>query len=213
MSKYAIKEAFLTIQGEGYHAGRRAVFVRFSGCNVWSGREQDRERDAAKGLCARWCDTDFNGTDGTHGGKYTADQLAALVVNLWNHHTPPTVVFTGGEPSLWLDENLMDALDAAEVFSIHVETNGSNELPSRVDWVTLSPKPPMRVVQQHYDEVKVIYPIFNPLEYQDMAKHRFVQPLDADDHGDAAVKACINFVMRNPLWRMSLQTHKIVGVP
>lgn len=215
MKKYAVKECFLTLQGEGAHAGSRAVFVRFAGCNVWSGREEDRARDTAKGACARWCDTAFVGTDGHRGGLYTAEELAQVVRTTWNMAGEKALaVFTGGEPALQLDEVLVHTLQAANV-KVHVETNGSHALPGAVDWVTLSPKPPMKVVQGWADEVKVIYPCFDPLEYERFAGEGisfFVQPLD-DLNRKANLQACIDFVLKHPRWRISLQQHKILNLP
>lgn len=211
---YAVKEAFLTLQGEGYHAGRRAVFVRFAGCNVWSGRDEDRARDTAKGCCAAWCDTDFRGTDGVNGGSYSAQRLADKVEELWGAPLGPhdrVVVLTGGEPSLVVDDVLVSALHNRGM-SVHVETNGSRTLPKAIDWVTLSPKPPMPIVDQRYDEVKCIIPAVNPLDYAGLALRRYVQPLDGDNRAQS-LATTIDFVMRNPEWRLSLQTHKLAGIP
>jgi 7-carboxy-7-deazaguanine synthase len=212
---YPIKEIFLTVQGEGAHAGKRAVFVRVAGCNVWTGRVKDRERDTEKGCCAAWCDTDFVGTDGPNGGKLAADDIAQTVERLWAHDSPPFVVVTGGEPSLVLDDPLVRALHKVRAF-IAVETNGSKELPGGIDWITLSPKPPMAVVDQGYSEVKVVYPVgFDPIPYERMAVNRFIQPCDAKDgtQNEANIRACLAFIDQNPAWRLSLQTHKIIGVP
>ncbi len=211
MKTYAIREMFLTIQGEGHHAGSRAVFVRTSGCNVWSGREEDRRRDRARGVCAEWCDTEFRGTDGPGGGRFAAPEIAGRVLDLWAFASSPLVVITGGEPSITIDAELVDALHQIGA-RVHVETNGSRPLPKSVDWVTLSPKPPMPVFNQRYDEVKVVYPAVDPLRYEGCAAVRFVQPLD---HGDRAshVDQCKVFVLGHPGWRLSLQTHKLIGVP
>lgn len=209
---YPVKEAFYTIQGEGVHSGAAAVFVRFVGCNVWSGRSKDRERDTAKGCCAAWCDTDFVGTNGVNGGSYSGQDLALLVQRLRGQ--ADIVVVTGGEPSLTLDEALVGKLHELGM-RVHVETNGSRALPPNVDWVTLSPKPPMRVEQQHFDEVKVVYPAgFNPLAYAHCATSRFIQPLDAADplSNAANMRKCVEFVMANRGWRLGLQTHKLAGV-
>lgn len=218
---YPIKEIFLTLQGEGAHAGARAVFLRVSGCNVWSGREQDRARDVAKGCCAAWCDTDFFGTDGGNGGRLTAKDIATKVRELWGPLGKGIVVVTGGEPSLVLDAALVRELQSAEM-SVHVETNGSKELPSAVDWVTLSPKPPMPVVDQRYDEVKCVYPAgFNPEAYASRATSRFIQPLDPKNISnpstthDQIVAQCIAFIHDHPStrWQLSLQQHKQLGLP
>jgi 7-carboxy-7-deazaguanine synthase len=213
---YTVKEAFLTIQGEGAWSGHRAVFVRFAGCNVWSGLERDREAHSVKGGCALWCDTDFRGTDGKNGGVYSAADLVERVVSLWTESLPPTApppvaVFTGGEPSLQLDARLVDAMKAAGV-RVHVETNGTKLLPSAVDWVTLSPKPPAEVVAQRYDEVKVVYPFCDPAAYAKHAPLRFLQPLDVPGRGPTTREA-VAYVLEHPEWRLSLQTHKLIGVP
>lgn len=210
---YAVHSSFLTLQGEGAHAGSRAVFVRLAGCNVWSGDPKDRARDVAKGGCAAWCDTEFRGTGGEGGGRYAAGDVVDMVEALWNHPgSPPLVVFTGGEPSLQLDAGLVEALKGALGARIHVETNGSRPLPAGVDWVTLSPKPPMPVVAQRYDEVKVVYPAFDPLPFEGLAPVRWVQPLDGPDR-PASTAACARFVLGHPAWRLTLQTHKDIGLP
>ena len=228
---YKVKEVFLTLQGEGHHSGSVAVFVRFTGCNVWSGKQEDRNRDAEKGICARWCDTDFVGTDGALGGKYTAKELTDVVMGLWVKNSeegseepperlygPPLVVFTGGEPALQLDAELVKAMKS-EGCQLHVETNGSRELPEGLDWVVLSPKPPMKVIVQPYHEVKVVYDgspgTADPKEWETFASERFVQPTDCQHPSRKAfhVKVCLAFIRDNPAWRLSLQTHKILGVP
>jgi 7-carboxy-7-deazaguanine synthase len=202
---------FLTLQGEGVHAGSRAVFIRTAGCNVWSGNPQDRERDTKRGCCAAWCDTEFRGTGGTNGGKLLAVEIAARVRDLWQSDEDPLVVITGGEPSLVIDDALLFALHL-ERARVHVETNGSHLLPKTVDWITLSPKPPMRVVDQRYDEVKVIYPAVDPTHYVNHAANRFIQPLDQGDNY-ANMDVCLSFVMAHPEWRLSVQTHKVLGIP
>lgn len=213
---YAVKEMFYTLQGEGAHAGTPAVFVRFTGCNLWSGREEDRERDAAKGGCARWCDTDFRGTDGARGGRYTAPDLARAAVAIWP--TPSgikTVVLTGGEPTLQLDDSLVDALVAVG-FRVHVETNGTGVVPRGVHWITVSPKPPSAPRLQRYDEAKVVLCGAHDVEqWTHLAPLCYLQPLY---NADAAartenLKRCISYVMAHPHWRLSLQTHKMVGLP
>ena len=189
------------------------MFVRFAGCNVWTGREQDRPRDVAKGCCAAWCDTKFVGTDGENGGTYSAEAVAQLVVRLWAHeHRPMHVVLTGGEPTLVVDDRLVAALHDVGAF-VQIETNGSRRIPDAVDWRTLSPKPPMPVVEQRYDEVKCVHPAgFNPDDYAKHAQVRFVQPLDnAASAGN--VEACVAFVQAHPAWALSLQTHKTIGLP
>ena len=201
---YKVKEAFYTIQGEGHHAGSAAVFCRFSGCNAWSGLERDRLRDSAKAGCAAWCDTDFRG-----GESYSVESLVSLLRSLWPVPGEGVVVFTGGEPSLQLDDRLVDSCHASGLLC-WVETNGSRVLPSSVDWVCLSPKPPLRTVDQRYDEVKVVYPAFDPDGFKHAAARRFVQPQDGSE---GAVEACVLYVKGHPEWRLSLQTHKLVGIP
>lgn len=205
---YPVKEAFSTLQGEGRWTGHRAVFVRFAGCNVWTGRERDRERDAAKGCCATWCDTNFVGTDGQNGGTYSAEQLAHLVATLGGRH----VVLTGGEPTLVVDSKLVDALHSVGMF-VQMETNGSRPVAPNVNWVTLSPKPPMPVIEQRYDEVKCVYPAgFDPRDYERFAPSRYIQPLDANDKATNARQA-LDFVFANEGWALSLQTHKLLDIP
>lgn len=211
---YAVKELFYTLQGEGCHAGTSAVFIRFAGCNLWSGREQDRARDSSKGCCALWCDTDFRGTDGTLGGTYAAAGLADAALSLW----PPgcdrrVAVLTGGEPSLQVDEDLVASL-RARGFAVHVETNGTRRLPP-VDWVTLSPKPPAAVVDQDYSEVKLVFsPGQDPDLWVDAAPNLLLQPLwDVDPARWAEnSRACVEYVMNHPYWRLSVQSHKVLGL-
>lgn len=207
---YAVKEIFLTLQGEGAQAGRRAVFCRFSGCNLWSGREADR----AKATC-RFCDTDFVGTNGTLGGKYpTAAGLAAAVAEAWGMGDADRyVVLTGGEPMLQVDAALIDALHA-EGFTIAIETNGTFPVPRSIDWICVSPKAGSTLVQTHGDELKLVWPQpgsdVERLAQLDFA-HRLIQPLD-DANAAANVRACIDLVMADPRWRLSLQTHKALGL-
>lgn len=215
--RYAVKETFLTIQGEGANAGRVAVFVRFAGCNVWSGREEDRARDAARGVCAAWCDTDFRGVDGPGGGAYTAQELAQRAFSLWPMGaTGPSVVLTGGEPSLQLDAALVSELKQAG-FQLWVETNGSRPLPAGLDWICLSPKPPKQPVIQRYDEVKVVYPVtgLEPEDYVHFAPLRYLQPRDDVFAGlcKAHTTEAVRYVISHPHWRLSIQSHKILGIP
>ena len=221
---YTVKEIFITLQGEGYWSGSKALFVRFSGCNIWSGRPETREKDSAKGLCAKWCDTDFVGTNGINGGKYTVEQLVAKCNEVWTEASPKElicsrrVVFTGGEPSLQLGFDLVQEFKCNGWFT-HVETNGYKVLPSNLDWICLSPKPPLMPIKQRYDEVKVPYngtdETANPLEYAEFANHKFIQPLDLKDDAVNLIsnKACIEFIMQNPEWRVTLQTHKYLNLP
>jgi 7-carboxy-7-deazaguanine synthase (Cx14CxxC type) len=207
---YAVKEIFLTLQGEGAHAGRAAVFCRFSGCNLWSGREQDR----AAATC-RFCDTDFVGTDGTLGGRYDgADGLADSIAAQWvGSAAERYVVLTGGEPLLQLDAALIAALHDRG-FGIGVETNGTIEPPHGIDWLCVSPKAgaELRVRQGH--ELKLVYPQpgAEPEQFAALDFTRFsLQPMDGADLADNTTRA-INYCLRHPQWRLSLQTHKTLGI-
>ena len=205
---YAVKEMFLTLQGEGMQAGRRAVFIRLSGCNLWTGREQDRE----KAVC-QFCDTDFVGTDGTLGGRYEAADLADQALALWDGEGDPFTVITGGEPMLQLDTPLIAALKDRG-FTIAVESNGTIAAPPGIDWLCISPKAGSVVVQRSGQEVKVVWP--QPgLDMIDIARwdfpHRLVQPMDGPDIR-ANEQAAIDFVLANPGWRLSIQTHKLLGL-
>lgn len=215
--RYSIHSMFLTIQGEGANAGRLAVFVRFSGCNVWSGHEKDRDRDAlANSPCAKICDTAFVGHDLNNGGGiFTKEELWGRITSLWpSSKGHILVVLTGGEPSLQLTEELMEFLIAGNV-DIAVETNGSKVIPADV-WITLSPKPPMLVVKQKYTEVKILYPIFDPLPYVGMAPIRWVQPVDFGPDNVCgtinAVNSCFKFIQDHPEWCLSVQGHKLLGL-
>ncbi len=208
---YAVKEIFLTLQGEGVQQGHRAVFLRFSGCNLWSGREADR----AQAQC-RFCDTDFVGTDGLHGGKYAdAQGLTSKVAELWGEgKSERLVVITGGEPMLQLDSPLIDALHGAG-FRIAVESNGTLPAPSGIDWLCISPKAGTEVVQRSGDELKLVWPQegVDPLDLEDWGfDHFLVQPMDCED-GDRALDAAIALAMERPKWRLALQAHKVVGLP
>jgi 7-carboxy-7-deazaguanine synthase len=206
---YAVKEIFLTLQGEGMQAGRRAVFLRFAGCNLWSGREQDR----ATAQCT-FCDTDFVGTDGLNGGRYDAPALAAKVGELWGEGPQPLVVITGGEPMLQLDAPLIDALHGAG-FEIAVETNGTIAAPPGLDWICVSPKAGTEIVQRSGNELKLVWPqtAIDPARLEGWSFDNFlIQPMDCADR-EAALAASIAFVMENPRWRLSLQTHKLLGLP
>jgi 7-carboxy-7-deazaguanine synthase len=206
---YAVKEIFLTLQGEGLQAGRRAVFLRLAGCNLWSGRERDR----AAASCT-FCDTDFVGTDGERGGRYTAEALAACVREIWGEGERPLVVVTGGEPMLQLDPPLIGPLHAAG-FEIAVETNGTLPAPPGLDWICVSPKAGTEIVQRAGDELKLVWPQegIDPETLLDWDfRHFLIQPLDGADR-EASVQAAIAYVMAHPRWRLSLQTHKLLGLP
>ncbi len=207
---YAVKEMFLTLQGEGVNAGRRAVFVRFAGCNLWSGREQDR----STAVC-RFCDTDFVGTDGLGGGKFAdAQALADAVAGFWGAGEQDRfVVLTGGEPMLQIDDAIVDALHAAG-FRIAIESNGTLPVHPGIDWVCISPKAGSIVVQRSGDELKLVWPQpgtdIADVERWDFA-NLLLQPLD-DPQADANRDACVALVMERPQWRLSLQTHKMLGL-
>jgi len=207
---YAVKEMFLTLQGEGRQAGRRAVFLRFAGCNLWTGREQDR----ADAVC-RFCDTDFVGMDGTDGGRYPdAAALAAKAGALWGpDRSQAYIVCTGGEPLLQLDDDAIAALHE-EGFEVAVETNGTIAAPAGIDWICVSPKAGSDVVQRSGDELKLVWPQpgsdVETMESWDFANF-LVQPID-DARGQANVQAAIDFAMARPKWRLSLQTHKQLGL-
>jgi 7-carboxy-7-deazaguanine synthase (Cx14CxxC type) len=207
---YAVKEAFLTLQGEGVQAGSRAVFLRFAGCNLWSGREQDR----ATAQC-NFCDTDFVGTDGPGGGKFAdADSLAGHVETLWDGGSERRlVVITGGEPMLQLDEALIEALHARG-FRVAVESNGTLPATPGIDWLCISPKAGTDVVQRSGNELKLVWPQAG-IEPADLETwdfdHFLVQPMDCPDVR-SSYEAAIELAMLRPKWRMSLQAHKVVGL-
>jgi 7-carboxy-7-deazaguanine synthase (Cx14CxxC type) len=206
---YAVKEIFLTLQGEGMQAGRRAVFLRFAGCNLWSGREQDR----AEAQCS-FCDTDFVGLDGEYGGRYEAGALAGKVLELWGGGERPLAVITGGEPMLQLDGALIAALHERG-FEIALETNGTLPVPAGIDWICVSPKSGTEVVQRSGDELKLVWPQpgIDPTALLGWDfRHFLIQPMDCAE-AQAAKAEAIAFVMANPRWRLSLQTHKVLGLP
>jgi 7-carboxy-7-deazaguanine synthase len=217
---YAVKEIFFTLQGEGANAGRPAVFCRFAGCNLWTGREQDRH----KSVCT-FCDTDFVGTDGPGGGKFpTADALAGAVADKWPRsssgasprHERPLVVCTGGEPLLQLDEELVEALHA-QGFEVAVETNGTQIPPRGIDHVCVSPKAGAPLVLKAGTELKLVYPQREPeaqperFEELDFA-HFFLQPMDGPERATNTERA-LQYCLEHPQWRLSLQTHKLLGIP
>jgi 7-carboxy-7-deazaguanine synthase len=211
MSSYAVKELFLTLQGEGAQTGRAAVFCRFAGCNLWSGREADR----ATAQCT-FCDTDFVGTDGEGGGRFeTPNALAAAIAARWHDgEANRYVVFTGGEPSLQLDVALIDALHDAG-FECAIETNGTIAPPVGLDWICVSPKAGAELVVRAGDELKLVFPQvgLDPADLLDLSfDHFFLQPMDGPDvasHTTQAVAYCLS----HPRWRLSLQTHKLIGLP
>jgi 7-carboxy-7-deazaguanine synthase (Cx14CxxC type) len=211
---YAVKEIYYTLQGEGAQAGRAAVFLRFSGCNLWSGRGEDR----ASAIC-RFCDTDFVGVDGPGGGRFSdAASLAAAVSGAWTAPRPdrgrPLVVCTGGEPLLQVDDTLVAALHR-EGFEIAVETNGTRTPPTGLDWVTVSPKAGAPLALTSGDELKLVFPqtgaephLYEPLRFREF----FLQPMDGPDR-ERNVAAAAAWCLAHPRWRLSLQVHKLAGLP
>lgn len=208
---YHVKEVYYTLQGEGAQAGRAAVFLRFTGCNLWSGREQDRH----KSIC-QFCDTDFIGTNGPGGGRFAeANQLAVHVASCWPGGGRPYVVCTGGEPALQLDEALIQSLHH-QGFEVAVETNGTLPLPAGLDWICVSPKAGATLVIDSGDELKLVYPQrepqAQPAVHAHLAfEHFYLQPLD----GPAAaenLQACVAYCLAHPQWRLSVQMHKVVGI-
>ncbi len=207
---YAVKEIYATLQGEGAHTGRRAVFLRFAGCNLWTGREQDRQAAACT-----FCDTDFIGTDGPGGGKFTsADALADAVAACWGDGMAHRyVVCTGGEPLLQIDAALIDALHACG-FEIGVETNGTQSAPEGLDWICVSPKGGTDIALTSGSELKLVYPQPDALpdRFADWDfQHFFLQPMDGPDQA-ANIAAATAYCLAHPRWRLSLQTHKLIGI-
>lgn len=210
MKRYQVKEIFYTLQGEGAQAGRPAVFCRFTGCNLWSGREEDR----ATAIC-RFCDTDFRGTDGQNGGRYTAPELATKVASLWPDLAQgrPYVVCTGGEPLLQLDEPLVEAFHARGL-EVAVETNGTQPAPRGLDWICVSPKSGTEIVLRRGHELKLVYPQpgAEPERYADWNfQHFYLQPMDCAEQA-ANTQATLAYCLAHPQWRLSLQMHKVVGI-
>jgi len=207
---YQVKEIFYTLQGEGANAGRPAIFCRFAGCNLWSGVEADRTRAQC-----RFCDTDFVGTDGRGGGKFAsaADLVEAAIAASGDDAPPVLIVLTGGEPMLQVDKALIDALHD-EGFEIAIETNGTLAVPRTIDWICVSPKAGQKLVQTSGDELKLVFPqdglVPDALVSLNF-KHRFLQPMDGPDRaGNTA--AAVAYCKANPEWRLSLQTHKLIGI-
>lgn len=211
---YSVKEIYYTLQGEGAHSGRPAVFCRFTGCNLWSGREEDR----AAAIC-QFCDTDFVGTDGPGGGQFdSAAQLAEAVASYWPEETSlqggkPYVVCTGGEPLLQLDADLIDAFHDRG-FEVAIETNGTKPAPESIDWICVSPKAGAELVQTTGQELKLVYPQpealpdkFSGLNFQ----HFYLQPMDGPEQKQNT-QAALQYCLQHPQWRLSLQTHKFLGI-
>lgn len=211
MMTYAVKEIFYTLQGEGINAGRPAVFCRFAGCNLWSGRETDR----ASAVC-RFCDTDFVGTDGTFGGKYErATDLAARVSTLWPSAAPQNrfVVLTGGEPLLQVDDVLVDALHDCG-FQVAVETNGTQPAPQGIDWICMSPKAGARLAQTSGNELKLVYPQpdLPPEAVEHLGfEHFLLQPMDGPSRAENTM-AALTYCQAHPRWRLSVQIHKVLQI-
>jgi 7-carboxy-7-deazaguanine synthase len=211
---YSVKEIYYTLQGEGANTGRAAVFCRFAGCNLWSGREVDR----ATAIC-NFCDTDFIGTDGPGGGRFvSAPDLAKAVAVLWSKQSSPLskpfVVCTGGEPLLQLDQDLVAAFHDAD-FEVAIETNGTRPCPPGIDWICVSPKAGTELIVHSGDELKLIFPqvraqpkLFEHFQF----KHFFLQPMDGPAR-DVNTRLAIDYCLKHPQWRLSLQTHKLIGIP
>jgi 7-carboxy-7-deazaguanine synthase len=214
MSQYKVKEIYYTLQGEGAHTGRAAVFCRFTGCNLWTGREKDRE----KAIC-QFCDTDFWGMNGVNGGKYTAQKLAQKVRDIWDEHAKhalgkPYVVCTGGEPLLQLNEKLTAAFHAVGL-EIAIETNGTIAVPEGVDWICVSPKANTEIIVTKGDELKLVFPQPNaePERYEHLDfQHFMLQPMDSALR-EIHTKMTLDFCLQHPKWRLSLQTHKLLNIP
>lgn len=208
---YKIKEIYYTIQGEGYHTGRPAIFLRFSGCNLWTGQEKDR----FNAICY-WCDTDFVGTNGINGGKYYLDNLEKTILSLWpkNESENPYVVCTGGEPLLQMNDEIINMIHKAG-FEIGLETNGTIIPPVGIDWLCVSPKANTELLLIEGNELKIVFPQIgvNPKEYEKFDfNHFFIQPMDGENLHRNTRKAK-EFIALNPKWKLSIQTHKILGIP
>lgn len=211
---YRVKEVFYSVQGEGFHSGRPAIFCRLTNCNLWTGRESDR-----KNAICNFCDTDFIGTDGQNGGSFeSAQALTEHLLHFWpkNNQVCPFVVLTGGEPLLQTDQNLIDTLHQAN-FEIAIETNGTKSAPNDIDWVCVSPKANAPLILDEGDELKLVFPQ-KENQPEDFAKlnfkHFYLQPLDSHNPEENTdnLNACIDYCLQNPQWKISLQTHKILGV-
>ncbi len=213
MKTYSVKEAYVTLQGEGAQTGRAAVFLRFAGCNLWSGLERDR----ASAVC-QFCDTDFVGTDGPGGGKFDGPEaLAHHIGQLWNdgrQSGTPYVICTGGEPLLQLDTPMIEALHKTG-FEVGVETNGTLEAPAGLDWICVSPKADAPLKQVSGNELKLVYPqtLARPEQFTGLDfEHFFLQPMDSEEQA-ANIAVTAEYCLKNPQWRLSLQTHKLIGLP
>ena len=207
---YTIKEIYFTQQGEGYHTGRPAVFLRFTGCNLWTGFEIDRE----SAIC-HWCDTDFVGMDGPYGGKYSADQVAETVQRMWpENEKKPYLVCTGGEPLLQMDDEFISTVHRSD-FEIGIETNGTIPIPEEVDWVCVSPKSSAELIVKKGNELKIVYPQngLDPLDYVGLDFDHFsLQPMDGPNI-QKTTHVTLDYCMKHPQWNLSLQTHKFLNIP
>ena len=208
---YSVKEIYYTLQGEGFYTGRPSVFLRFTGCNLWSGKEKDRK----KAICD-WCDTDFIGNDGINGGKYLGSEIVKIIKTLWpkKEQSKPYIVFTGGEPLIQLDNELIERVHKAG-FEIGVETNGTMTPPSGIDWICVSPKARSNFILKKGNELKVVFPQyeFNPLDHENLEfEHFFIQPMDGLNQKEN-IRKSEDFVLKYPRWKLSIQTHKILGIP
>ena len=207
---YKFKEIYYTIQGEGYHSGKAAVFCRFSGCNLWSGLEKDRE-----GAICKFCDTNFWGTDGENGGKYTKEEIVKIIFSLWpiTQDINPFIVLTGGEPALQLDQELVDFFHENNI-TIAIETNGTLKLPEGIDWVAVSPKAETEIVVTKGNELKLVYPQIenSPKEFEHLDFENFyLQPLE-NENWQANTEATVEYCLANPKWKLSVQSHKYLGL-
>ncbi|MBF6057314.1 MULTISPECIES: 7-carboxy-7-deazaguanine synthase [Thiomicrorhabdus] len=210
---YSVKEVFYSLQGEGFHSGRPAIFCRLTQCNLWTGREQDR----AKAIC-QFCDTDFIGTDGQNGGKFAdAAALSKHLLNFWpDKNVVPFVVLTGGEPLLQVDQALIDTLHEFG-FEIAIETNGTKQAPQQIDWICVSPKANAPLLLDHGNELKLVYPQAEllPEKVADLPfEHFYLQPMDDADPQiqTANIRAAVEYCLAHPQWQLSLQTHKLLGI-
>jgi 7-carboxy-7-deazaguanine synthase (Cx14CxxC type) len=207
----SVKEIYFTLQGEGFYTGRPSVFLRFSGCNLWSGLEKDRKR----AIC-NWCDTDFIGNDGMNGGRYSNNQIIKIIKKLWpeDETSIPFIVFTGGEPLLQLKSGLIKLIHSIG-FEIGLETNGTILAPSGINWVCVSPKADSNFILKKGNELKVVFPQkgIDPLDFNDLEfEHFYIQPMDGKNQKNN-IKESKKFIKKNPQWKLSLQTHKLLGIP
>jgi 7-carboxy-7-deazaguanine synthase len=208
LKTYKVKEIYYTIQGEGYHTGKPAVFCRFAGCNLWTGREEDRDN----ALC-KFCDTDFWGTDGVNGGKYSKEELSLLVRGLYKGKEDPFVVCTGGEPALQLDAAMIEAFHY-QGLKVAIETNGTIALKPGIDWVCVSPKADTHITVTKGNELKLVYPQLenDPTDFEHLDfDHFYLQPLD-DERQAENIRECVQYCLEHPKWKLSLQTHKFIGI-